>query len=213
MSFTFNAVELCVVTINEKSWTCVKEVCRTFECKKKTADIVKAFCSRENYAHKWQLNKWPAVGNFMDWPRDSRKDDYYTNDEGMYKLLFSSQQSKTKDLRRHCCNVLFPHVRQQLTKNMKKDHQQVIEEMDAAIALLNDDPQKRKYENVALQTQKDVHQAELQKCQDTITHLQTRYVPHVRDPGRDNIIIIVRKHTTPTYDKFHDLPHFVARIQ
>ena len=49
--FTFNAVELCVVTINEKPWTRAKDVCRTLEYNKKTADIVKAFCSRENYAH------------------------------------------------------------------------------------------------------------------------------------------------------------------
>ena len=48
---------------------------------------------------------------------------------------------------------------------------------------------------MALQAQKDVYQAELQKCQDTITHLKTRNVLHARDPGKDNIII-VRKHTT-----------------
>ena len=50
--FTFNAVELCVVIINEKSWTHAKEVCRTLEYNKKTSDIVKAFCSRENYTQK-----------------------------------------------------------------------------------------------------------------------------------------------------------------
>ena len=45
-----------------------------------------------------------------------------------------------------------------------------IEEKDAAIALLNDDLQNREYEDAALQAQRDVYQAELQKCQDTITH-------------------------------------------
>ena len=45
------------------------------------------------------------------------------------------------------------------------------EEKDAVIALLTDDLQGREYENVALQAQRDVYQAELQKCQDTITHL------------------------------------------
>ena len=77
----------------------------------------------------------------------------------------------------------------------------VIEEKDAALALLTDDLQDRnnriqaiQYENVALQAQKDVYQAELQKCQDTITHLKTRNVLHARDPGKDNIIVC--KHTT-----------------
>ena len=59
----------------------------------------------------------------------------------------------------------------------------------------------------------DVYQAQLQKCEDTITHLKTDYVPHARDPGKDNIIIIVRKHTTSASDKFHELPCYVARIQ
>ena len=69
------------------------------------------------------------------------------------------------------------------------------------------------YENVALQTKKDVHQPGLQKCEDTITHLKTRHVPHARDLGKENIIIIVRKHKTPANDKFHDLPYYIAKIQ
>ena len=96
MPFTFNAIELCVVTINEKPWTRGKEVCWAFEYNKKTADIVKTFCSRENYDHKWQLNNFLMAGNFMDWPKDLRKDKYYTNEEGMYELLFSTQQPKQK---------------------------------------------------------------------------------------------------------------------
>ena len=54
-----------------------------------------------------------------------------------------------------------------------------IKERDTVIALMNDGQiQVIKYENVALLAQKDVYQAELQGCQDTITHLKTRYVPH-----------------------------------
>ena len=34
---------------------------------------------------------------------------------------------------------------------------------------------------MALQAQRDVYQAELEKCQDTITHLKTPYVPHARN--------------------------------
>ena len=88
------------------------------------------------------------------------------------------------------------------------------------IALMNDDLQDRdsqiqaiQYGNVALQAQRDVYQAELQRCQDTITHLKTRYVPHATDPSKGNIIIIVWKHTTSANDKFHDLPYYIAKIQ
>ena len=114
MPFSFNAVESCVVIINEKPWTRAREVCRTLKYNKKTANIVKTFCSLENYAHKWQLNKFPAAENFVDWTKDLRKDDYYINEEGIYEIVFSSQQPKAKNFRSHCFDVLFPHVRQQI---------------------------------------------------------------------------------------------------
>ena len=72
----------------------------------------------------------------------------------MYETVFSSQQPKAKEFRRYCCNVLFPHVRQQLTNKMKEGHQQAIEEKHAAIAWLNDELQKREYENVGLKHEK-----------------------------------------------------------
>ena len=58
---------------------------------------------------------------------------------------------------------------------MEKDYQQAIEEKNAALALLSDDLQEQgnriqsiQYENVALQAQQDVYQAQLQRCQDQI---------------------------------------------
>ena len=149
----------------------------------------------------------------------------------MYKLLFSSQQPKAKNFRRHCFKVLFPHVRQKLSDKShameiedligriqaleftNETHQRTIEKKDEALALLNDDIQNHEHENVALQTQKDAYKEQLRKCQDTITHLKTRYVPHARNPDKDNIIIIVRKHTTSADDKYHDLSYCIARTQ
>ena len=69
----------------------------------------------------------------------------------MYELLFSSQQPKAKDFRRHCFNGLFPHVRQQLSDKLhvmkiegltsrvqtleitNEAHQQTIEDKDVAL--------------------------------------------------------------------------------
>ena len=78
---------------------------------------------------------------------------------------------------------------------------------------MNDDLQAIKYENVAFQAQRDVYQAQLQGCQDTITHLRTRYVDYARDPGKDDVIIIVRKHTASVNDKFHHLAYYITKIQ
>ena len=191
--FTFNAVELCVVTINEKPWTRARDVCRALKYGKatKAADVVRHLCGRENHAHKWQLKRFLSETKPVDWPKDSQKYDIYTNEERMYELLFSSQQPKAKDLRRHCCNVLFPHVQQQLSDKShameiedltgriqaseftNEAHQQTIEEKDTAITLLNDDLQNREHEHVALQAQRNVYQAQLQRCQDTIIHPRT----------------------------------------
>ena len=52
---------------------------------------------------------------------------------------FQVNSQRQKDFRRHCCNVLFPHVRQQLTNKMKEDLQQANEEKDATVALFTDD--------------------------------------------------------------------------
>ena len=148
----------------------------------------------------------------MDWLKDSRKDDYYISEEGMYEIVFSSQQPKAKDFRRHCCNVLFPHVQQQLTNKMKEDHQQAIEEKDATVALLDDDLKNCEHDNVVLQAQRDVYKDQLQKCQDIITHLKTRHVPHAKDPGKDNIVMIIEKNTAPEEDEFYEYPYYIARI-
>ena len=79
-----------VVTINEKPWTGAREVCKALEYGKatKAPDVVRRLCSRENYAHKWQLTELVSETNFKDWPKDSRKDDYYINEEGMYIGFF-----------------------------------------------------------------------------------------------------------------------------
>ena len=78
---------------------------------------------------------------------------------------------------------------------------------------MKDDLQAIKYENVAFQAQRDVYQAQLQGCPDTITHLRTRYLDYARVPGKDSVIIIVRKHTASVNDKFHDLPYYITKMQ
>ena len=58
-------------------------------------------------------------------------------------------------------------------EKIQKEHQQVIKEKDAALALIHDDLrdcdnqiQAIQYEYVALQAQRDLYQVELQKCQE-----------------------------------------------
>ena len=154
--FSFNAVEFCVVTINEKHWTRAREVRRALEYNKKTTDIVKAFCSRENYAQKYQIGGFTAAGKPVDWSKDSQKYNIYINKEGLYETVFSSQQPKAKDFRRHCCNELFPHVQQRFTNKIQEEHQQAIEEKDNQIQALEFTNEKHRQKILRLNDEIDV---------------------------------------------------------
>ena len=74
--FTFKNVELKVVTINGKPWTRVKEVRKALKYNKKTAHVIRAHCSRENYAHKYDLTSVPTAGAPVNWPKDSIEDSF-----------------------------------------------------------------------------------------------------------------------------------------
>ena len=67
MPFTFNAVELCVVTINEKPWRRAKEVCRALEYKKRRArDVLKKHVSIEKKQHKHKLEGRAAAAHPLE---------------------------------------------------------------------------------------------------------------------------------------------------
>ena len=67
---------------------------------------------------------------------------------------------------------------------------------------------------MALQAQKDVYQAQLQRCQDqTCDLIINRHVPRVNDPGKDNTVMIIEKNTILEEDEFYEYPYYIARIQ
>ena len=95
MPLTFNAVKLCVVTINEKPWARAREVCRALEYQKGRArDVLK---SHVNKQHKHELEGTSAVAP-ADWPKNSQPDKYYISEDGICELLVGSQQPLAKEL-------------------------------------------------------------------------------------------------------------------
>ena len=110
---------------------------------------------------------------------------------------------------------MFPRIRKQLVDKMQEDHQKAIEERDTRIQAIEN-------ENVGLQGEITAYQAQLQVSQNIALRLSTlcriaelveRYVDHCRNPSKDNIVIIVRKHTTPENDKYHNFSYYISRIQ
>ena len=173
--FTFKNVELKVVTVNGKPWTRAKEVCKALEYSQRINHVIKDHCTRENYAQKYDLTRGSAANPVLNWPSDSIKNEYYLNEEGMYELVFSSQQPLAKKFRKHCCNVMFPHIRKQLVDKMQEDHQKAIEERDTRIQAIE-------FENVGLQGEITAYQAQLQVSQNRIAELVERYVDYCRNP-------------------------------
>ena len=120
----------------------------------------------------------------MDRRREDAKDhDIFISLTGALYVTVNSRKDKSKALKKHILKDIVPRGFDARIEEIQEKHRQAIKEKDVALALLNHDLQNREYENVALQAQKDVYHAELQKCQDTTTHLKTRYVPHARNPG------------------------------
>ena len=72
--------------------------------------------------------------------------------------------------------------------------------------MLNDDLKNREHDNVALQAQRDVYKEQLEKRQDIITHLKKCHVLHAKDLGKDNIVMIIEKNSTPEEDGFYEFP-------
>ena len=94
---------------------------------------------------------------------------------------------------------MFPHIRKQLTNTIVEEHQRairerenVIEEKDAAIALLNDDLDDAGKQLVDLENKNC-------ELQNKVESLQERYVPYLQDTKKDNGTVIVQKNNDDEY--------------
>ena len=209
--FTFNSIKLFTVTINGKHWSRAKEICQSLNYTKKTPDVIVDHVSLENRAYKYQLTDFPETGKLVKWPTDSRKDEYYINEQGMYELAFTSQQKEAKEFRKYCCNTLFPKIRQKLVdidlessnrrhqlaieekdhqhqlaiENIDREHQQVVEANDTALAMLNDDLDESQREYAILEYGYE--------------QLETRAVPYLEDPKKDNSMVVIQKNNGDEY--------------
>ena len=204
VSFTFNDIKLFTITINDKPWTRAKEVCRSLSYARNTPNVISDHVSPENRAYKYQLVNLTATGKSVKWPIDSRKDEYYINEEGMYELAFTSQQKEAKDFRKYCCNTLFPKIRQKLVdidlESSNRRHQLAIEDKDMnhRVAI------QRKDSHIALITHNhDIANGIIRARDIEIENLmRNRHVP-LSGKGYDEVFIIVKKNSD--YDELYPL--------
>ena len=149
---------------------------------------------------------WPG-------PKDRQnKTDKFLSVFGVMYVIIKSQKDKGKAFKKYILKDIVPRGFDARLEEIQEKYRQAIEKKDVTIALLNDDLDNREYENVALEAQKDVYKDQLQKCQDIITYLKTHSVDHAKDPGKDNIVMII-ENTAPQEDGFYEYPYYIVRIQ
>ena len=212
--FKFNNVQLFSVTVDDKVWIRAHEVSDALDYKKgRNRDALKKHVSIENKLHRFELEGRAKSARPFKWPKNSQPDEYYINEEGMYELLFKSQQLKAKEFRRYCCNEMFPKIRNQFLY-------QKIEEKSNQLALLNDDlmesedlVRQLEYNNTGLQGEIRAKNQEIERRINENADLRERYVDYCRDPGKDNIVIITRKHTCENNDDHFEYPYYISRIK
>ena len=139
----------------------------------------------------------------FDWPKHSQPGEYYINEEGLYELVFTSQQPKAKLFRKYCCNIMFPNIRQKLVdidlESSNRQHQLAIEEKDHQHQLAIEDMGRE-------------HQQVVEEKDDEIQNLvRNRHVP--RSGNIDNILCVVAKNNPDETGKPGRHPYYMIRCQ
>ena len=101
-----------------------------------------------------------------------------------------------------------------------KDRQKAIEEKDMHIALLDDDltesqdlVRQLEFSNTGMQGEIRAKDQEIARREIELAQVRERHVDRCRDPGKDNVIVIFRKHTTDEDDEHFEYPYYISRIQ
>ena len=107
MPFTFNAVELCVVTVNGKPWARAREVCKALEYNKKAADIIIVVRKTMPRGIKWVLS--PQWGHLWIGQRIRKNTIFALMRKGCMSCYFqvNNQRQKTsEETAAMCCSLI-----------------------------------------------------------------------------------------------------------
>ena len=125
-------------------------------------------------------------------PKDSQKYNIYINEEETYELLFSRQQPKTKNFRRHCFNLLFPYVWQWLSDKL---HAMEIEDLTSRVQALDfaNEEKCQAHQQQILRLNEDDRQSMKEKEQQINDLIANRYV--ARHGCFDNVLCFIKKNS------------------
>ena len=136
--------------------------------------------------------------------------DVFIDLEGALEIVVRSRKPKAVELTKW--------LTRKGVEKVVEGHQKAIDEKDMQIALLDDDltesqehARQLEFSNTGLQGEIRAKDQEIARRQSEITELRQRYVNHCRDPRKDNVVMITRKHEPD--DKHFEYPYYISRIQ
>ena len=97
----------------------------------------------------------------------NKTDKFLSTFRVMY-VIVKSQKDKGKALKKHILKDIVPRGFDARIEEIQEKHRQAIEEKDATISLLNDDLQKREYENVGLQGEIRAKDQQIAPCKNVM---------------------------------------------
>ena len=126
--------------------------------------------------------------------------------------LLMLNTKRAKEIRLYYRNLecaIFQFIHYSLDMERRK----VEEEKDTEIRQLDQRATQLQLNNTGLQGEITAMGREIERRQTEIAELRQRYVDYCRDPGKDNVIMIFKKHTSKDDDEHFEYPYYISRIQ
>ena len=131
---------------------------------------------------------------------------------GLYCFLLRCGKPEAEPFMDWVCEEVLPREVRKLAE--------VMEEKNAQITFLNDEltesqdlVRQLEYNNTGLRGEIRAKDQEIERRREENADLRERYVEHCRDPGKDNVVIITKKHTCEHNDDHFEYPYYISRIQ
>ena len=145
--------------------------------------------------------------------------DAFVDLEGALEIVVRSRKPKAVKLVKWLTRRGVEKVVEEHEKAMK-EKQRAIDERDMQIALLDDDltesqehARQIEFNNTGLQGEIRAKDQEIARRETELAQVRERHVDRCRDSGKDNVIMIFRKHTTDEDDAHSEYPYYISRIQ
>ena len=145
--------------------------------------------------------------------------DAFVDLEAALEIVVRSRKPKAVELTKWLTRKGVEKVVEEHQKAIE-EKQREIDEKDMQIALLDDDlvleqdlVRRLEYHNTGMQGEIRAKDQEIVRRQAEIAELRERHVDRCRDPGKNNLVVITRKHTCEPDDEHFEYPYYISRIQ